>query len=149
MKQDSKIKLYEDRESLFMDSFNRGGLSNRVLHHPALSLKAKALFLLIEANKELFNDLKKNKKEFLLDHTKEGWDAVSSGINELIEAGLLVKETHRNPGPGRKYIIGVSWNLTVRSLEQLLTEEDSEWNSECQEYLAELGITNNSNREGI
>jgi hypothetical protein len=145
MKQDSKIKLYEDRNSFFMDSFFYGGLSRRVLQHSGISFKAKGLFLLIEANQELFNDPTKNKKEFLLDHTKEGWDAVSSGIHELLEAGLLIKETHRNPGPGRKYIIGVSWHLTAGDLEDVLIEEDREW----LERLAAQKHANNINREGI
>ena len=128
-KQTRFIELYQDREHFFLDIATGGGvmgaLALKILQCPELSFKAKAMYLLIQGNPEVFKNPKGDKRKFLLEHSKEKWDALTSGINELMEKGLLFKQTHRNEGPGRKYITGSSWIVGIGNLD-FLSEEDLE-----------------------
>ena len=105
------------------DTFNfEGRLATLTL--PQISFKAKALFLLINSFPEIFKDPACDKKQFLLDISKEKWDAINSGIKELVECGLLEKVTHRKEGPGRNYITGTSWHIITSALDEFYQENN-------------------------
>jgi hypothetical protein len=76
-----------------------------------ISWKAKGLFIFILNHPEIFKKIHTNKDKFLLEHGKEGPDALRSGIDELVNNKLLHKKIYRNDGPGRNYVIGSIWNL--------------------------------------
>ena len=83
-----------------------------LLEYPDLSLKAKALFVIILHWRVDFMDPKMEKEKFLLRISREKIDAIRSGIRELQNEGFLQKRIQRNQN-GRKYIIGSSWELMI------------------------------------
>ena len=105
----SKIKLYEDRNTLAWDTLF-DGRTKTILRHDEISWKAKGILLLIHLHPEVFGDPKINKTKFILEHSKEGPDSITSGIKELEHLGLLYKETIRSQGPGRVVITGAIWH---------------------------------------
>lgn len=85
-----------------------------IISSKEISLKSKTIMLMVMSHPNIFTDPKTDKENFLLQNCKEGPDAVKSGIKELQNMGLLVKNIQRNEGDGRKYIIGSCWYITPR-----------------------------------
>jgi len=81
-----------------------------VLHHPQLSWKAKALALTILCNESFFANPTNDKEAFLQEISKEGIEAIRSGIKEIQQEGVLQKTYVRNT-EGRNYIIGSIWTI--------------------------------------
>jgi hypothetical protein len=82
-----------------------------VLTNTSISWKAKGLFIFILNHPEVFKEIRTKKDEFLLEHGKEGPDALRSGLKELRQNNFLHSEFHRNTESGRNYIIGTTWTL--------------------------------------
>lgn len=77
---------------------------NEVLQMPDLSLKAKAVFILIYLKPNIFLDPKTNKEKFILSCSSEGVNSIRSAITELTSYPILSKESKRENGKFSGYI---------------------------------------------
>jgi len=88
---------------------NPNGILTPILSLTNISWKAKALALAILNCEQTFQNPGLNKEELLVNESKEGIEAIRSGIKELQHAGLLRKTIRRDTG--RRKIIGSTWEI--------------------------------------
>ena len=86
-------------------------IPNELLRIPELSFKAKGLLLFILSHPKVFQDLKADKEEYILANSKEGTEAIRSGIKELQKTGILTKQIQRNQDGESRHIIGSTWEV--------------------------------------
>jgi len=83
-----------------------------VIKSTQVSWKAKGLFFLILNNQKIFSDVSFDKQTFLEGISKEGPEAISSGLRELKQIGVFEKRMCRNKH-GNAYC-GSEWILTTK-----------------------------------
>ena len=97
--------------ALNLENFNFSNFPLTLIN-PDISLKAKALLVIILHWRYDFLDPSMEKEKFLCNISKESINAIRSGIKELQNAGLLQKVIQRNQNE-RKYVTGSKWELLI------------------------------------
>ena len=81
---------------------------------PLLSWKAKGIAFAIMTHPDVFGDENiKDKRQFVIDHGRDGMGAVKSALKELRGCGLL-KSTNIHKSTGRRFVVGVRWEIVEK-----------------------------------